>query len=108
MEPDLTGLEGKTYAEALANLYEGQLVEVYFGESSGNNYYSDYDVENKVYSTGYIVGAIGSLLLMDIEIFAKGKQVVKRLSLNGFSITGVMPVIDDGVHITALFKESKR
>lgn len=107
----LSSVEGDaadiTFAESIFKLYEGKTVEIYFSEKSGSILYSDFDVEQKVYVTGKVVGVLGNLLLLECTIDTPAQKYVKELSVNGWAITGVMER-SDNIHISHIFQEMKR
>ena len=101
--------ENHEFAEQIYNLYAGKEVEIYLGEKSGSHYYSDYDVENKVYVTGTVVGAAGHLLLLDCKIDTPSASYTVELAINAWSITGVIQKPKENtIHISYLFQEARR
>jgi hypothetical protein len=101
--------DDSSFAENIYDLYAGKTVEIYLGEKSGSLFYSDFDVEQKVYVTGKIVGALGKLLLIECTIQTPKKVFVKEVSVNAWAITGVMEKsTNDTVHISHIFQEMKR
>jgi hypothetical protein len=99
--------DGITYAESIFALYEGKTIEVYLSEKSGSIMYSDFDVEQKVYVTGKVVGVLGNLLLLECRIDTPAQNFVKEISINGWAITGVMEK-GGNIHISHIFQEMKR
>jgi hypothetical protein len=100
--------EGYAFAESIYHLYKGKTIEVYLGEKSGSLQYADFDVEQKVYVTGEPVGAHGQLLLMKCVVATSARTFVVDVSINAWSIVGVMQRQDDGLHISHIFQEMRR
>jgi hypothetical protein len=97
------------FGESLAELFAGKTVEIYLGEKSGSTYYSDYDVEQKVYVTGKILGGKGQLLLIECEVVTPAATFHIPMALNGWAITGVVEHVPGRkIHISHLFQEIRR
>jgi hypothetical protein len=98
------------FGESIAELYAGKTVEVYLGEKSGSTYYSDHDIEQKIYVTGKVLGGKGQLLLLECEVQTMLETTTIELCLNSWSITGVMEARTGPhpIHISYLFQEIRR
>jgi hypothetical protein len=106
---NLEQFKGKTYSEAIAEIYDGQFVEIYLGENGGINHYAENSVEQKIYISGFIKEAIGNLLIFEAVTITNSQKITKEIALNGWEITAVMPKNDsDKIHINHFFQEIKR
>lgn len=96
------------FGESIAELFDGKVVEIYLGEKSGSTYYSDYDVEQKVYVTGKVIGGKGQLLMIECEIVTPAQTYVIPMAINAWAITGVIEYRPRQPHISHIFQEMRR
>jgi len=96
------------FGESIAELFAGKEVEIYLGEKSGSVYYSDFDVEQKVYVTGKVLGGKGQLLLILCDIITPAKTYQIPMAINAWAITGVIERKQGQPHISHIFQEIRR
>jgi len=96
------------FGESIAELFAGKEVEIYLGEKSGSVQYADFDVEQKVYVVGRILGGKGQLLLILCDVVTPAKTYKIPMAINAWSITGVIERKKKQPHISHIFQEIRR
>lgn len=96
---------GNTYAEALFSKYQGKKVEILFDTDWGFQKWADFDVSNKPFIIGQIVGAIDSCLDIEVEISTGVGNVKRLISVNAWNIMSVAEYNEHVPHIFAFTKQ---
>lgn len=104
----LNTIENSNFGEMIAELFAGKTVEIYLGEKSGSTFYSDHDIEQKIFVTGKILGAKADLLLVECEIMTPTKLFHIPMAINSWSITGVIEHVPGQPNISCIFQEIRR
>lgn len=99
----------KTLSESIIEYFGiGAEVDIYFSESAGSTFYAENDIEDKIFVSGRIMGAIGKGLIVETVVSTPVNNFVKTVMLNDWAITGVMKKENDGIRITKVFQEARK
>ena len=81
---------GSTVAEAIANRYLGDGVEIYMDTSVGRRQYFDFETEEKTVVVCKVLGADGEMLIVECEEKTAMESRKCEVLLNGWMIKGVI------------------
>jgi len=98
----------ETIADAIADLYIGEVLQIYLGESGGTTNYADYDVDQKIFIEGRVLWAKGLVIAVECGVVTPNKIYKKVILINAWGITAVMPKGDDGIQISHIIQGTKR
>ena len=84
---DHTESSHRTIAEAVGDIYQGSVVQVYWSESSGSTYYSDYTVDKHMYLEGTVLWGRGDVLALECLHKAGGTLYKKQILVNSYNVT---------------------
>lgn len=91
-----------TFAEAIGTIYKGKMIEMYWGESGGNLYYSDYDVSQNMYVEGRVLWGKGTVIALEVDHITAEHSYKKQILCNAWGITFVSEKGD--LKVTNIFK----
>ena len=97
----------QTHAEAIAERYLNQEVEIFTDCSVGTQEYNDYEVEEKSCVSGIVRGAAGEMLILEVALSTPAKVNVGEMLINGWAIQGVIKK-EYGISVLALFESGRR
>ena len=93
----------KSYAEAIAEKYKDQEVEIYIGDDTGTVLYADHDVAQKSVIRGTVRTATGDFLTIDVIFKSSMETSVVNVDINAWCIKGVMRKQSNGISIMNVF-----
>lgn len=97
----------KTYGEKLYERYKDQIVELYIGDDNGVRSYSDFDVYQKSFIRGKLIGADGDLIELEVIIETPERNYKDILCIHSWCIKGAMKYSNKGYSILNLFGNSE-
>ena len=84
---DHTDSSHDSIAEAVGNIYQGEVVQVYWSESSGSTYYSDYTVDKHMFLEGRVLWGRGSVLALECLHKVGDNIYKKQILVNSYNVT---------------------
>jgi hypothetical protein len=81
-----------TYAEAVADRYKDQVVDIYLGDSNGNQFWAEYEVNITSFVRAKIIEANGDMLVVEARILTDVTEHVFEMAINGYNIKMLTPV----------------
>lgn len=89
--------------DIIGEMYAGEIIQVYFGETGGRSHYSDFDIDQKIYLEGKVLWAKGMVLALECEVKTPSSSYIKEVLINCWNIYSVMKKTND-IQITYLFQ----
>jgi hypothetical protein len=98
-----------SYAQTIAERYKGEVVDLYLGDSNGNQYWAEYEVNKSSFVRGKIIDGHGDMLIMQCQVFTDSDAHTFEVAINGYNIKMCCPLRDhnDKFNITRLMLDNR-
>lgn len=92
-----------TISQAIVEKYNGEVIQLYYGETSGSTRYSDFDIEQKLYLEGKVLWGKGMVLALECQIESANGSYKREVLVSCWNIIAVTKKTP-GIQITHLFQ----
>ena len=99
---------GNTVAEAIAERYKNQAVEIFLDSSVGTREYFDFSTEEKTVVDCVVKGADGEILIVECQVKTNMQSITCEVLINGWMIKGVIKQSYGVPLLTVLELEQKK